>query len=123
MNQRHHRNGFAMLMVLVFVALLMTTATVTQRHLASSLRVERAREQARIRDEGSLHALAEAVDLLETGLPPSSPYVASLTLTTSLGPQVYTITYQDQGGGDWDIQARPPLPGESPPTLPATFAQ
>ena len=112
-----------MLMVLIFVALLLTMATVTQRQLASALLVERAREHVRVRDEGSVHALAQAVDLLETGLPPATPYVRGLTINTSLGPQTYTITYQDLGGGDWDVEARPALPAESPPPLPATLAQ
>ena len=114
MKTRAPRNGYAMLVVLVFIALLMSMGTVSHRQLSSVHRVERARENLRIRDEGSIYALALAMELLKTGLPPSSPYVCGVTLDTSDGSRAFTVTFTDVGGGTWDVVGRPTLTSEAP---------
>jgi hypothetical protein len=122
MTRRRPRHGFAMLTVLVFFALLMTMATVSQRQIASAVRLERARDHVRNRDEGSTRAVALGLDLLETGLPPTSPYACGVTLDTSLGTRSFTVTFTDQAGGTWTVEGRPTLAGENPPSMPASFA-
>lgn len=111
-----------MLIVLVFFALLMTMASVSQRQITSALRIERARDHVRNRDEGSTRAVAMGLELLETGLPPTSLYVCGVTLDTSLGPRSFTVTFSDQSGGAWTIEGRPTLFGENPDAMPASFA-
>jgi len=121
-NMPRCRRGYALALVLVFVLLFLSLLGVAYRHLAASLRVESACVAQAQRDEGAVRAAARAVTLLETGLPPTSPYVGGLTLNTPAGPRSYTITFTAEGGNNWSIQVTPTPSGQSVPSLPITFA-
>ena len=69
-----NRRGYALLMVLMFNVLFLMLLGVAWRRVASVIRVATVRTQQTQCDEGSLRVLAGATRLLETGLPPSSPY-------------------------------------------------
>ena len=73
-------------------------------------------------DEGSLHALAHAIHLLETGLPPTSPYVCGVTITTCNGPCGFTVTFTSDDQTTWSVDSRPTQAGENPSPMPADFA-
>ncbi len=122
MTRRRPKHGYAMLIVLVFFALVMTMATVSQRQISSALHIERARDHVRNRDEGCTFAVALGLDLLETGLPSTSPYVCGVTLDTSLGTRSFTITFTDQADGTWTVEGRPTLSAENPTPMPVSFA-
>lgn len=118
---RIRRSGYALLVVLLFLAALLTMLSLTQRQLASALRIESVREQTRRRDGGSLYATALALEVLETGLPPETPYVCGVTVTTPSGPQAYAVKFV-QVAGTWSITARPALSTEVLDPLPPSFA-
>ena len=99
-----------------------TFTLVAYRNMVSALRLETVHVQQTQRDEGSIHALARAVTLMETGLPPSSPYVRGAIISTSTGPRSYTVTFVLTGGTNWRIDVTPTEAGEEPALLPVTFA-
>jgi hypothetical protein len=117
------RDGFAMLLVVVFLALVLSVYSLSHRHLATVLRVETARVAQQERDEGSLRALAAAVALLETGLPPEDPYVCGVVIDTSAGERSFTITYLSDGADEWQVTAVPTGPYEDPQPMPDSFAE
>ena len=120
-NKRSARRGYALMMVSVFLVLMLAMTGVVYRHLSSTLRIETARVQAQQRDEALIHALARAVELLETGTPHSNTYVFGTTIETSEGLESITVTYTFDIGEIWEVHAAPTLPAENPQPMPATF--
>ena len=117
------RRGYAMLMVLIFLVLFWALLGVAWRGMASALRVASVRTLQCQRDEGSIQALARAMSLLETGLPPANPYVCGVTINTaSSGARPYTVTFTQEDETTWSVHVGLGLPTESPPTMPASFA-
>jgi hypothetical protein len=122
MKTNRPRHGYAMMLVVIAIVVLLLLYSVAYRHTAAALRVETARVQQLQRDEGTIHALARALALLETGLPPTDPYVCGVTITTSLGPSLFVVTFSSEGGPNWSVNARPPMLAEDPDPMPASFA-
>ncbi|NQT11597.1 MAG: hypothetical protein HQ582_02540, partial [Planctomycetes bacterium] len=122
MNTRPPRCGYAMLLVLVFIALVLSIFGVSYRYMATALRVETARTLQQRRDEGSVHALALGLALLETGLPPSESYACSVEISTSEGPRSFTVTFTLEKEDIWSVYARPTSPIEDLPLMPDSFA-
>jgi TRAP-type mannitol/chloroaromatic compound transport system permease large subunit len=116
------RRGYALLTVLVFVVLFVSLLGVAWRNTASALRIASVRSLQIQRDEGSLHALARALHLLETGLPPSNPYVCGVTIDTSRGSRSFTVTFTLVEGTTWSVHTRLTPSGESPQAMPEDFA-
>lgn len=116
------RRGYAMVTVLVFMALLLSIYGVAYRQIAAALRIETARTLLRQRDEGSLPALARGLALLETGLPPQDPYICAVSIDTSTGLRSFTVTFASETGANWSVHAAPTQPLENPDPMPATFA-
>ena len=116
------RDGYAMVLVLVFIALLLSMIGVAFRHMAAATRIETARVYRRLRDEGTIHAAARGLALLETGLPPTDPYVCEVSIDTSTGPRSFTVTFTGQGANTWSVGAAETEPPATPPPMPATFA-
>ena len=116
------RGGYAVIMVLVFIVLLLSLVGVAQRNLAATLRSVVARAAQIQGDEGVVTAAARALALLETGLPPGSPYTCGVSVSTSAGLQNMTVVFTLEEGTTWQIVAAPAQPGENPPPMPSTFA-
>lgn len=121
MKTRTPRHGYAMVLVLVFLALMLSIYGVAYRHVAAALRIEKARTLLTQRNEGSIEALARGLTLLETGFPPSDPYVCAVSIDTTAGTRSFTVTYASEEGG-WSVHAAPTLPAETPGPMPETFA-
>lgn len=111
-----------MLMVLMFLVITVSLMTLAYRQLGVVLRAESIRLKQQQRDEGTLQAAAAALALLETGTPPSDPYVCGTTIVTAIGSKAFTITFASQGTGVWQVQSAPTAAGESPIAMPSTFA-
>ena len=116
------RRGYALMLVLFFIVLFMSLLSVAWRRMASALRIASVHATQIHRDEGSINAMARAMRLLETGLPPSTPYVCSATITTSQGPRRYTVTFTLASDGTWSVHSTPTLASENPLPMPDTFA-
>lgn len=110
------------MIVVVFVVLLLLLYSVAYRYTTSALRIETARTLQKERDEGTLQALARGLALLETGLPPSDPYVCGVTINTPTGPRSFTVTFASEGGDNWSVHSAPTLLGEDPDPMPSSFA-
>ena len=122
MSARPTRHGYAMMLVLVFIVLFLALSAIAYRRTGAALRIESARSLQIQRDEGSIHAVARAVALLETGLPPSDPYVCGVTIDTPTGPRSYTVTLTSEGGDNWSVHSAPTQPTENPQPMPDSFA-
>jgi hypothetical protein len=116
------RRGYAMLLVLIFIVLFLTLLGTGWRYMGSAVRIATARSVQIQRDEGSIHALAKAMRLLETGLPPTSPYICGALITTSSGPCNYTVTFTSEGNPNWSVHCSRTQPSENPPLMPDSFA-
>ena len=123
MNANSPRRGYAMVLVLVFIALILSLYGVSYRYVAAALRIETARTLQQQRDEGSVRALAKGLALLETGLPPSDPYICAVTLYTSAGLRSFTVTFTSEAEEIWSVSAAPTLPSEDPQRMPDSFAE
>jgi hypothetical protein len=91
-----NRRGYALVLVLLFNVMFLLLLGVAWRQIASALRIASVHSAQVQRDEGSLRALAEAMRLLETGLPPANPYVrgTTITLQSSGEERFYLVTFQ-----------------------------
>ena len=121
-SSRRARRGYAMMLVLVFMVLFLSMLGVAYRHVGAALRIETVHAAQTSRDEGSIQAIARALTLLETGLPPGSPYTCGVTLSTSAGACAITVTFTQESPTNWSVHAAPTKSGESPPPMPSTFA-
>jgi len=125
MNTRPTRRGYAMVLVLVFIATLLCLHSVAYRHVAAALRIEKARVLQRDRDEGRIHALARGLGLLETGLPPDA-YTCYVIIETSTEPSTWIVTFTRESAEQniWRVAARPRGSFEElPPEMPAMFVE
>jgi hypothetical protein len=121
MRRTAQKSGYALMIVTVSVVLLLLLFGLAYGYTTAALRIETVRTLQQQRDEGTIHAIARGLTLLETGLPPSSPHVCEVTILTSAGPSRYKVTFTSQGGANWSIQAVPTPDGEDPDPMPASF--
>ena len=110
-----------MLLVLVFIALSFSFFAVAHHQMDAALRLETVRVHQDSRDEGSVQAVARGLTLLETGLPPTNPYVCGVTIGTPPNERQYTVTFSSAGENVWSVQAAPRVWPDNPPTMPAMF--
>jgi hypothetical protein len=111
-----------MLTVLVLIVILLAVYGVAYRHTAAALRIETVRTQQANRDQGSMESLARGLALLETGLPPSSPYERGVTVNTPGGSRSFTLTFTNDTGQSWSVRCVPTPPGQTPAPMPVSFA-
>jgi hypothetical protein len=117
------RRGFAVILTLFFVLLCTAMLGVLFRIAAATVRIESQRAVRSRCDEGSNRAMARALALLETGLPPQDPYVCAATINTPGGPRCFTVTFTGEEDGEtWRIRSEPTLGALSPPPMPDSFA-
>jgi hypothetical protein len=90
-----NRRGYALLLVVLFDVLFLLLLGVVWRHLESAIRTATFRTEQTLCDEGRLRALAQAMQLLETGLPPISPYQrgAIIVLDASGEERFYNVAF------------------------------
>jgi hypothetical protein len=117
------RSGYALMLVFMFIVLLLALLMTAYRSVASAVRIESARSLQVARDEGSTRAMAKAMALLETGLPPGSPYVCGVTIPTTSGDRAFTVTFTLESGTIWTVSTAATGADESPAPMPATFAR
>lgn len=111
-----------MVLVLVFIGLMLTFYSVAYRYVGAALRAETIRTLQRDRDEGTTRAIARGLTLLETGLPPSDPYVCAATVGAPPNERSFTVTFSfDEGEGVWWVHAAPTQWPDEPQPMPASF--
>ena len=121
MRNKTPRSGFAMMLVLVFIVLFLGFLGVALRQTAAALRIESVRIMQIQRDEGSVHAVARGLALLETGLPPTDPYVCGVDINISTGIRSFTVTFSSEVEGQWSVHSVATPAGDSPQVMPASF--
>jgi len=83
-----NRRAYALVIVLLFNVLFLMLIGVTWRRMASVIRIATVRAEEIERDEGRLQVLAQAMRLLETGLPPAISYERGATITLGVSGDV-----------------------------------
>lgn len=121
MKRLNQRRGFAMMLVLVFIVLFMAMLGIACRQTASALRIETVRMAQIERDQGSVHAVARGLALLETGFPPTNPYSCAVEISTSIGLRSFTVTFASEVDGNWLVKSTPTLEGELLDPMPSMF--
>jgi len=119
-SRQHRRSGYALLLVVTFIALVFSIAALCHRQLVAALRNEHARALRVERDAGSLDVAARAIDLLETGNPPMDPYVRITTANLPMGTRTYIVTFTSIGFNEWTVDVVRDDTA-SGPTMPGTF--
>jgi hypothetical protein len=115
------RNGYAILVIVLFLVLFLAFLGVAYRQTATALRIETVRSQQALRDQGSIPAAARGVALLETGFPPTSPYACGVTINAPGGPLSYAVTFTQEGTNAWAVSVAPATATEDLPLMPSTF--
>ena len=115
------RRGYAMIMVLLFLVIFLVFLGVVYRRVGGLLRTETIHAIQVQRDQGSIEAMGRATTLLQSGLPPTDPYVCGVTLATPIGPEAYTVTYAKQKNGTWSVHVAPTTLTEYPSPMPDSF--
>jgi hypothetical protein len=110
------RRGYSLMLAMVFNVLMLALLSLAYRQLGTTLRLETARSHQVQRDEGRLRAAARALALLETGVPPTDPYVRLVQVDTSQGPGQFLVTIASEGTGLYSVQAA--AAGPNDPTTP-----
>jgi hypothetical protein len=118
---KSNRGGYAMLLIIAFAAFFFSLVALATSQLSSSILSETARAQQLERDEGSIHALARALALLETGYPSTTPYICGVAIDTSTGSNTYKVTFALEAPQSWSVTAKPIESGENPETMPLIF--
>lgn len=133
LTKRASRQGYALLLVMVFVVLFSAVLGIAWRQVASALRLEHVHELRKACDAGSIQVLAQAMQVLETRLVQTSQGVelagsspVALNSTFSYAQQYggswYTVTFTctKSDGSQWDVSVTAPPNGSSTfPSLPS----
>jgi hypothetical protein len=124
MSATSSRRGYAMILVLIFIALVNLCLVLSYKHLDAAIRVENVYRQGTEADEGTILSLAAGLALLEVETPTQSGnYEYKISFGNSLDEAWYTVTYTLQsstpGGVEtWSVAAvRPDYPNDSLPDL------
>src|SRR5688572_27771228 len=88
------RRGFILPAVLLFLAIAFGMWAVLFRSAGSALRIDEARSHRAARAEWTASAVANGLRLLETGSPPSDPYVCKLSITQDAQTRWFRLTYE-----------------------------
>jgi hypothetical protein len=110
-----------MLLVLAFLVMFLSVLSLAYSQIASLIRAETARAQEAQRDQGSIPALARAMALLETGYPPTNPYVCGTVIDSLTGSREFTVTFTSQGAGNWSVDIAPTAADDNPLPMPLLF--
>ncbi|MDG3007703.1 hypothetical protein [Paludisphaera mucosa] len=112
MRRRSQRRGYAMVMVVLFVTLMLGLWSLASREIGTLLRIEQARASRVQRDKDSLpgrkamaKALSVALDALAGGYPRST----SLTRAIYVGEDQFALTFacDPDHPEEWTIQVTP----------------
>jgi hypothetical protein len=116
--RNHHRPGYSLTVVLVFLILMFALWSTVYRVTSTLLRVETNRVLQQGRDQGAMNALAQAVQLLQYSMPsdPNNPnralfmYGVSVTIQNPAGgceSAAYTVQFTpapQKGTNCWQVQ-------------------
>ena len=109
MSRRSTRRGYAMALVVIFIALVNLFFMLGWKHLTAAIRVQDSFQTAKQRDEGSLVALATGIAQLETAYP---------TYDATTGGYLYGMTIN---GRQFKVTYAPPDPFNPESAAPQTF--
>ncbi|HBO42681.1 MAG TPA: hypothetical protein DD670_01835 [Planctomycetaceae bacterium] len=111
------RQGYAMVLVLVFIALVNLFFVLSYKHLSSALRVQIAHRLGRECDEGPVAALAAGLALLELTEPvdqENGEYDYQYTILIGGEPYTVIFTPPSEGEQSWSVHARSEEPTDLP---------
>lgn len=120
MRTRARQRGYVLVGALLLSVVMLLMWVSLYQHTSSVLRVERARVLRIEREQGPALAVTRGLDLLQTGLPPSSDYRCQVTVDTDLGSRTYELRFERRDDPLWEVTAQP-LADPHLPTAPDRF--
>jgi hypothetical protein len=100
------KSGYTLTGVIIFLVLVMLLWEGTLSQIGSYLRTEKAFRIRQTENDGFAHALAWAITLLETGLPPESNYSCLMPSPTDSN-DIFVATFINTAGIHYSIDVRP----------------
>ena len=122
--RRRGESGSALLAVAVMGLLAMGVFALAWRSTHDAIRVERFTVLVERRAASVQTAVAQGVDLLQTGLPPTDPYLCVATIVQADQTYACTVMFsQAAPTGPWSIESWPATVDEQAtlPALPVSF--
>jgi hypothetical protein len=121
---RRGERGQVLLLVTVLGLLAMGLWLLAWRSTHDAIRMERIAVQRAIRAGSAQAALAQGLDLLASGRPPTDPFVCQTTMTSGADSFACAVSYVSQGSPDeWLVRARLATDDEQAelPAMPGSF--
>jgi len=118
-DNKNKPDGFALVTVIVFIFLIMALIICLNKRMGMLYSVSEHEIHNEQAQDGKYIALARALSLLQTGLPPASPSSYSVKLIERTGAPEYAVTYKNESIDSWSVEVSP-LSQPLPP-LPETF--
>ena len=106
MKNSYKKSGYTLTGVIIFLVLVMLLWEGTLSQIGSYLRTEKAFRIRQTEKDGFTHALAWALTLLETGLPPESNY-SCLMPSPIDSNDIFVTTFVKTAGIHYSINVRP----------------
>jgi hypothetical protein len=104
---RRAERGSVLMIVTVMGVLAMALWGLAWRGTHDDIRLERAEVLRDTRTHSLYPALADMVDLLRSGRPPSDPYACLVTVTDATGEWTLAATFSSDGDADhWQVDCR-----------------
>jgi len=100
------KSGYTLTGVIIFLVFVMLLWEGTLSQIGSYLRTEKAFRIRQNQNDGFTHALAWALTLLETGLPPESNYSCLISSPTDSN-DIFVMTFINTAGIHYSIDVRP----------------
>ncbi len=120
--RRHHSRGFALPAVVLFLMNAFGAWAVFFHSSSSVIRIEQARLERETRTSWDAPAIAMAMRLLQSGMPPSDPYSCKVALAQDSQTRFVLLTFEQTTLTRWTVTAAPTNADNSSPDAPATFA-
>jgi hypothetical protein len=92
------QHGLVFMTTVAFVFLGLLSMMVIQRKMQTYINVLQAENRAAASEDGQHLAMAQALSVLQTGLPPGSPVTYNLQLNALSGTPVFTVLYEEITG-------------------------
>ena len=98
------QSGHALMCTMAFLVIAMFLWMGAFAAVSANVRSAKTIQLQNDRDDGGTRALAWALTLLETGLPPNTPYSCKATLDSG---QVFVLSFKKTAGSDFTVSVRP----------------
>jgi hypothetical protein len=114
-------HAFVLPLVLVFMTTALALCALLRRDTGQAVRFAQVRQVRSENAYWSGHALAYSLGLLETGTPPTDPFICKLPLTNGQEVRYFRLTFDELTANNWQVDVEPTTLLDTSPLAPVTF--